>query len=157
MTSPVNPIPDEYKAATPYLICNGAASAIEFYQRAFGAIELFRMGGPGGKVGHAEIRIGKHAMIMLADEHPEIGAVSPQTLGGTPVSIYIYVEDVDALATQAQAAGAKVLRPVATQFYGDRSVFLEDPFGHKWGFATHVEDVTPDELQRRAAEKHGSG
>lgn len=157
MADKVKPIPEDYQAATPYLICRGAAKAVDFYRRAFGAVEHFRMDAPDGKIGHCEMRIGKHAMIMLADEHPEMGALSPQTLGGTPVSIYIYVEDVDALARQAEKAGAKVLRPVATQFYGDRSVMLLDPFGHQWGFATHVEDVSPEEMERRAAEKYGGG
>lgn len=150
MSGKVNPIPEDYRGATPYLICKGAAKAIDFYRKAFGATEFFRIPGPGGTVGHAEIRIGKHAIVMLADEHPEMGARSPQTIGGSPVSIYVYVEDVDALTKQASAAGAKIKRPVANQFYGDRSVVLEDPFGHVWGFATHVEDMSFEELQRRA-------
>ena len=152
----VNPIPDTYPGATPYLICRGAAKAIEFYKKAFGAIERGRMDAPGGKIGHAEIAIGK-AVIMLADEHPEMDARSPQTIGGTPVSIYVYVADVDSLARQAEAAGAKILRPVADQFYGDRSVFLEDPFGHRWGFATHVEDVSMEEMKKRMVAKYGGG
>ena len=156
MAGNVKPIPDGFCGATPYLICKGAAKAIEFYQRAFGATEICRMEGRGGTIGHAEIRIGE-AILMLADEFPEMGAQSPQTLGGSPVSIYIYVEDVDAFAHRAIEAGAKVLRPVADQFYGDRSVFLEDPFGHKWGFATHIEDVSPEEMKRRAAERFGKG
>jgi len=152
MPAAVNPIPDTYPGATPYLICRGAAQAIDFYKKAFSAVERGRLDGPGGKIGHAEISIGK-AIIMLADEHPDMDALSPQTIGGTPVRMYVYVEDVDALARQAEAAGAKILRPVADQFYGDRSVQLEDPFGHRWGFATHIEDVSMDELKRRMAAK----
>ncbi len=154
MAAKVNPIPDTYPGATPYLICRGAAQAIDFYKKAFGAVERFRLGAPDGPIGHAEVQIGK-AIVMLADEFPEMGARSPQTIGGSPVSMYVYVEDVDALTRRAEAAGAKVLRPVADQFYGDRSVHLEDPFGHRWGFATHVEDVSFEEVKRRAAEKFG--
>jgi PhnB protein len=154
MPAAVNPIPDTYPGATPYLICRGASQAIDFYKKAFGAVERGRLDGPGGKIGHAEIAIGK-AVIMLADEHPEMDARSPQTIGGTPVSIHVYVNDVDALTRRAEAAGAKILRPVADQFYGDRSVHLEDPFGHRWGFATHIEDLPWDEIQRRAAAKFG--
>jgi PhnB protein len=148
---PVNPIPEQYRGATPYLICSGAAKAIEFYKKAFGAVELFRMDAPGGMIGHAEMRIGDHAIFMLADECPQMGAKSAKTIGGTPVSIYIYVKDVDAFAKRAIDAGIKVLRPVTNQFYGDRSCGFEDPFGHSWGFATHIEDVPPDELAKRAA------
>lgn len=150
----VNPTPDNYHGAIPYLICRGAAKAIDFYEKAFGAVERGRLDLPGGKIGHAEVAIGK-AFIMLADENIEMDARSPQTLGGTSVSIYIYVSDVDALARQAEAAGAKILRPVADQFYGDRSVHLEDPFGHRWGFATHIEDVSMEELKKRMAAKFG--
>lgn len=152
MPGKVNPISDQYPGATPYLICSGAADAIDFYKKAFGAVERFRLAAPGGKIGHAEISIGK-AVVMLADECPEMDARSPQTIGGTSVSVYVYVEDVDALTRQAESSGAKILRPVADQFYGDRSVHLEDPFGHRWGFATHVEDVPYEEVQRRAAQK----
>ncbi len=151
----VKPIPDAYPGATPYLICRGAAQAIDFYRRAFGAVERFRLEMPDGRIGHAEITIGK-AVIMLADEFPEMGARSPQTIGGSPVSVLVYVEDVDAFTRRAEAAGAKVLRPVTDQFYGDRSVHLEDPFGHRWGFATHIEDVSPDEVKRRAAARHAA-
>jgi PhnB protein len=156
MAGAAKPIPDGYEGATPYLICKGAARAIEFYKKAFGATEIMRLAGAGGRVGHAEIRIGQ-AIIMLADEFPEMGANSPEALGGTPVSVYVYVEDVDALTRRAAEAGATVLRPVADQFYGHRSVFLQDPFGHRWGFATHVEDVPLEEIRRRAAEKHSQG
>lgn len=145
----VKPIPEHYHTVTPYLIVDGAAEAIGFYKRAFNATELFRMDGPDGRVGHAEIRIGD-SPIMLADEHPERGIRGPRTIGGSPVTIMLYVEDVDTLFNQAVAAGAKVNRPVVNQFYGDRSGSVEDPFGHTWHIATHVEDVPPDEMQRRA-------
>lgn len=152
MSTGVKPIPDGYHGAIPYLICKGASDAIDFYKKAFGAEELYRLAMPGGNIGHAEVRIGE-AVIMLADECPQMGASSPKTIGGSPVSVLIYVPNVDAFAKRAEAAGAKLLRPVADQFYGDRSVHLEDPFGHKWGFATHIEDVTPEEIGRRAKEK----
>jgi len=132
------------------LIVNDGARAIEFYKKAFGATELFRMAGPDGKIGHAEIKIGD-SPIMLADEVPAMGHRSPQSLGGSPVSILLYVEDVDAVFNQAVAAGAKVARPVADQFYGDRTGGVTDPFGHAWYIATHKEDVSSEELQKRAA------
>lgn len=150
MANTVKAIPEGFEGATPYLCIKGAADAIEFYRKAFGATETMRMTGPDGRIGHAELKIGK-ANIMLADEHPEIGVVSPATLGGSPVTIHIYVEDVDALAARAETAGAKVLRAVADQFYGDRGGKFEDPFGHVWYFATHKEDVSSEEMQRRAA------
>jgi len=143
------PIPEGYHTATPYLIAGDAAAAIDYYKQAFGATELFRMPAPGGKIGHAEIKIGD-SPIMLADEFPEMGYKSPQTLGGSPVSIMIYVADVDAVFNQAVAAGGKVQRPVKDQFYGDRSGTLEDPFGHVWHVATHKEDVSAEEMERRA-------
>lgn len=149
MTSKVKPIPEGYHSVTPYLIVKGAAGAIEFYKKAFGATELMRMAQPDGTIGHAEIKIGD-SPIMLAEEVPEMGARSPQSLGGSPVSILLYVEDVDALFSQAVAAGAKVLRPVKDQFYGDRSGGVTDPFGHVWYIATHKEDLSPDELDKRA-------
>ena len=142
-------IPEGYRTATPYLIVQGAADAIEFYKRAFGATEMLRMADPQGRVGHAEIRIGD-SVIMLADEHPGMGYRAPRSLGGSSVSILLYLEEVDAVFERATRAGAKVLRPVANQFYGDRSGTLEDPFGHIWTIATHVEDVPPEELRRRA-------
>jgi PhnB protein len=145
----VKPIPEGYHTATPYLIVNDAAGAIDFYQRAFGATEVMRFD-HGGKIGHAEIRIGD-SPIMLADEHPEMGARSPQTLGGSPITILLYVEDVDAVFTQAVAAGAKVQRPVEDKFYGDRAGSVEDPFGHVWHIATHKEDLTLEEMYKRAA------
>lgn len=150
MTNNVKPIPEGREGATPYLSIKGAAAAIDFYKKAFGATETMRMAGPDGRIGHAEIMIGK-AHIELADEHPEIGFLSPQTLGGSPVTIHIYVEDVDALAVRAEAAGAKMLRPVADQFYGDRGGQFGDPFGHVWYFATRKENVSLEEMQKRAA------
>jgi PhnB protein len=154
MSSEVKPIPDGYQGATPYLSIRGAASAIDFYKDAFGATEEMRMGDPNGKIGHAEIKIGE-ARIMLADECPEMGFRSPQEYGGSPVTIHLYVEDVDKLVSHAVAAGAKVLKPVEDQFYGDRAGKLEDPFGHVWYIATHKEDVPPEELKRRAAALFG--
>ena len=142
-------IPDGYHSATPYLIVNDAAAAIEFYKKAFGATELMRMPKPNGKIGHAEIKIGD-SPIMLADEAPEVGARSPRTIGGSPVSILLYVDDVDTTFTKAVNGGAKVQRPVADQFYGDRTGGVEDPFGHLWYIATHVEDVSPEEMKKRA-------
>jgi PhnB protein len=144
------PIPEGYHNATPYLIVNDAAAAIEFYKTAFGAKELMRMPKPNGKIGHAEIKIGD-SPIMLADEAPEVGARSPRTIGGSPVSIFLYVEDVDTTFNKAVKAGAKVQRPLADQFYGDRTGGIEDPFGHVWYVATHVEDVPPEEMKKRAA------
>ena len=143
--------PDGYHAVNPYVICKNAAEMIEFYKRAFNATELFRLNGPGDKVGHAEIRIGD-SVVMLADEFPEMNAVSPLTLGGTTVGFCIYVADVDAAYAQALAAGAKADRPVQDQFYGDRSGTVIDPSGHKWTLATHIEDVSPEEMDRRMQE-----
>ena len=148
---PVKPIPEGYHTVTPYLYVRGAAAAIDFYKRAFGAAELFRMAGPDGCIMHAEIKIG-NSPIMLADEFPEMGARGPQSLGGVSSSILLYVEDVDARFARAVEAGARVQRPVKDQFYGDRSGTLEDPFGHVWTLATHTEDVTSAEMERRAAE-----
>lgn len=141
--------PDGYHTATPYLVIDGAAQAIEFYKKAFGATEKFRMGGPNGKVGHAELMIGDSA-IMLADEHPEMGARGPKALGGTPVSIVLYFDDVDAIADQAVQAGGKIKQPLENKFYGDRMGTVEDPFGHLWHIATHIEDVSEEEMGRRA-------
>ena len=150
----VKPIPDGYSTATPYLIVKDAARAIEFYKQAFAATELMRFADPSGKIGHAEIKIG-NSPIMLADEHPDMGYRSPLSLGGTPVSILLYVPDVDALFARAVAAGATVKRPVKDQFYGDRSGTVEDPFGHVWILTTHVEDVSPEEMRRRMASFQG--
>jgi PhnB protein len=149
----VKAIPDGYRTVTPYLIVKGGAEALDFYARAFGAVERLRIDG-GGKIGHAEITIGD-SCVMLADEHPEIGALSPTTVGGTPITLHLYVEDVDALVARAVAAGATVIRPVADQFYGDRVGGVADPFGHRWFIATHKEDLSPEELQRRAAAQRG--
>ncbi|MGH9883458.1 MAG: VOC family protein [Pyrinomonadaceae bacterium] len=156
MTSPVKPIPEGYHSVTPYLIVKGGADAIEFYKKAFGATELFRMADPSGKVGHAEIKIGD-SPIMLADEHPEMGYLGPLNIGGTPVSLLIYVDDVDAVYPQALAAGGEQLKPLQDQFYGDRSGTLKDPFGHVWTVATHKEDVSPEEMDKRAKSAHGGG
>jgi PhnB protein len=150
MTDKVKPIPDGYTSVTPYLIFNGASDAIGFYKKAFGATEVFRMNGPDGRIGHAEIKIG-NAMIMLSDEAPQMGALSPKTIGGSPVSIYLYVDNVDNVVDQAVSAGAKLVRPVEDQFYGDRVGGLEDPFGYKWYVGTHIEDVSEEELKKRAA------
>ena len=150
------PIPDGYHTATPYLIIRGAAGAIEFYQKAFAATELFRMAAPDGKIGHAEIKIGD-SPIMLADEFPEMGYLGPQTLGGSPVSIMIYVEDVDTIFNQAVAAGATVKEAVSDKFYGDRIGTLTDPFGHVWHVSTHKEDVSVEEMEKRAKAAHGGG
>lgn len=147
----VKPIPDGYHTATPYLIVSEGMRALEFYKEAFGAEELMRLPGPGGKLMHGEIRIGD-SPIMLADEFPEIGARSPKSYGGSPVSLMLYVEDVDAMFARAIAAGAVEVRPVQNQFYGDRSGTLTDPFGHQWTLSTHVEDVSPEEMERRMAE-----
>lgn len=146
---PVKPVPEGY-LATPYLILRGAPQAIEFYKKAFGATVSEQHADPSGKVAHAEIRIGK-APIMLADEHPEMGFKGPESYGGSPVTIVIYTKDVDALFQRAVAAGATVLRAVADQFYGDRNGTLKDPFGHVWTLMTHVEDVSPKEVQKRMA------
>ena len=145
----VKPIPDGYHSVTPYLICQGAAAAIDYYVQAFGAVELFRMPGPDGRIMHAEIKIGD-SPVMLTDEMPEMGICSPHTLKGTPVSLMIYVEDVDAVFARALTAGVTVMRPIQDQFYGDRTGTLIDPFGHVWTIATHKEDLTPEEIARRA-------
>lgn len=149
MTPAVKPIPEGYHSITPYLIISGAAAAIDFYKKAFGASELFRMDAEGGKIGHAEIKIGD-SIIMLADEHPDMGYRGPQSLGGTPVTILLYVENADAVFARALDAGGKQMRPMQDQFYGDRSGSLADPFGHVWHVATHKEDVPMEEMQRRA-------
>ena len=146
----VQSIPTGYHTVTPYLIVRNAAAALDFYKKAFGAVELMRFPGPGGKLMHAEMKIGD-SPVMLADEMPEEGHVGPQTLGGAAVSLLLYVENVDARFAQAIAAGATVKRAVADQFYGDRTGTLADPFGHVWSLATHKEDVSMEEIQRRVA------
>lgn len=150
----IKPIPDGYEGVIPYICCKGVADAIEFYKKAFGAVELGRMGAPGGGIGHAEIKIVKH-IIMLADEYPDMCFRSPQAIGGTPIILYFYIEDVDAFAKRAIDDGAKVRRPLTDQFYGDRNVEFECPFGHRWSFATHIEDASLEEVQSRAKERFG--
>jgi PhnB protein len=154
MTSKVKPIPEGYHSVTPYLIIKNAADAIEFYKKAFGATELFRIDQPDGKIGHAEIKIGD-SPIMLSDEFPAMGHRGPQSLGGSPVSIMLYVEDVDTVVKRATTAGAKLDRPVEDKFYGDRAGSLTDPFGHIWHIGTHKEDVSPEEMEKRAAAAAG--
>jgi PhnB protein len=149
MTGRAKAIPEGYHSVTPYLIVDDAAGAIEFYRKVFGARELMRMPAPDGQIGHAELTIGD-SRIMLADAFPDMGARSPRAIGGSPVHLYLYVEDVDAVTNKALAAGAKELRPVKDKFYGDRSGTIEDPFGHVWHVSTHKEDVAADELKRRA-------
>ncbi len=146
----INPIPAGYHSVTPYLIIKGAARALDFYQRAFGATELMRIPGPGDAVMHAEILLGD-SHIMLADECPQMNALSPQTLGGSAVLLHLYVPDADAMFAQAIAAGATVEQPMENKFYGDRSGSVLDPFGHRWTLSTHVEDVSPEEIGRRLA------
>jgi len=146
MASAIKAIPEGYHSITPYLICKGASDAIEFYKKAFGAVEAVRMAGPDGRVGHAELKIGD-SHIMLADEHPDIGAYSPQHYGGSPVSVLLYVENTDATVSAAVTAGAKITRPVKDEFYGDRAGTITDPFGHQWYIHTHIKDVTPEEMR----------
>jgi len=144
----VKAIPDGYHTLTPYLVCHAAADAIAFYEKAFGAVELVRMPGPGDAVMHAELRIGT-SVLMLGDENPERGALSPKTVGGSPVSVFIYTEDVDALFARAVKAGAQGVAPPADMFWGDRFAQVVDPFGHSWAMATHTEDVSPEEMGKR--------
>jgi PhnB protein len=151
----VEPIPPEYPRVTPYLSIDGAAKAIEFYADVLGATERVRMDGPDGKVGHAELGIGG-SVIMVADSFPEMGAPTPQALGGSPVTLMVYVEDVDDVFARAIKAGSKEIAPVQDQFYGDRSGQFEDPFGHRWNVASHVEDVSAEEMEKRAAQMMGS-
>ena len=150
----VNPIPENYPRVIPYLSVVGAADAIDFYVKVFGAKERMRMGGPDGKIGHAEIEIGD-SVVMLADEFPDMGGKSPKTIGGTAVTVMVYVEDVDDCFKRALDSGAKELRPLENQFYGDRSGQFEDPWGHHWYIASHVEDVAPEEMDKRAAAAMG--
>jgi PhnB protein len=152
----VKPIPDGYPQVIPYLVVDGASDAIAFYSDVFGTKERMRMPAPEGKVGHAELELGD-SVIMLADEFPDMGARSPKAIGGSPVTISLYVEDVDDVFSRATKAGAKELRPLENQFYGDRTAQLEDPWGHRWNVGTHVEDVPPDEMAKRAAEMMGGG
>ena len=152
--SDVNPIPDDYPRITPYLCVDGAAEAIDFLAEVFGATERMRVPMPDGKIGHAEVAIGD-GLIMVSDEYPEMGVIGPKTIGGTAVTLSVYVEDSDATFDKAIAAGATAERPVETHFYGDRGGQFLDPFGHRWNVSTHVEDVSPDEMARRSAEAFG--
>jgi len=152
----VKPIPDNYPRVVPYLTVAGGADAIDFYVKVLGATERGRMPAPGGKVGHAELEIGD-SMIMLSDEFPEMGGKSPKTIGGSPVTVMVYVEDVDAVFDKALDNGATAVNKVEDQFYGDRSGTFEDPWGHKWHVSSHVEDVPPDEMEKRAAAAMGGG
>ncbi|MFE1907044.1 VOC family protein [Streptomyces gardneri] len=147
----VQPIPEGYPRITPYLCVDGAAAAIDFYVSVLGAVERMRMPAPGGIIGHAELTLG-NSVIMLADEFPGMDFRSPKTVGGTPITLHLYVEDVDAVFAKALARGAKELSPVKDEFYGDRTGQLEDPFGHRWNLATHVEDVPEEEMEKRAKE-----
>jgi PhnB protein len=149
MASQTRQIPEGFHTVTPYLVVSDAAGAIDFYKRAFGAEELFRLEGPPGKIGHAEIKIGD-SIIMLADEMESGDCRSPQSLGGTAVNILLYVKDVDQVFNQAVSAGAKVAMPLDDMFWGDRYGQVTDPFGHSWALATHMEDISPEELQKRA-------
>lgn len=150
----VKPIPDGMHTLTPHLVCAGAAEAIEFYKKAFNAVELRRMDGPQGKLIHAEVRIGD-SVLMLVDEFPEMGAKGPKSMEGSPVTLHLYVEDADATAAQAVAAGARVTMPVDEAFWGDRYGQLEDPFGHRWSVATHVRDLSPQEIRAAMQESGG--
>ena len=152
----VRPIPDDYPQVIPYLTIDGAADAIDFYVKVLGAKERMRMPGPDGKIGHAELEIGR-GMVMVSDAFPELGGKSPKTVGGTPVMIMAYVEDVDEVFQRALGSGAKELRPVENQFYGDRAGQFEDPFGPLWYIATHVEDISDEEVAKRAAEAMDGG
>ena len=142
----VKPVPEGMHTVTPHLTCAGAADAIDFYKRAFNALEVGRMAGPDGKLMHAVIRIGDSA-VMLVDEFPDYGSFGPKSLKGSPVTIHLYVEDVDAFVRRAVDAGAKVTMPLADMFWGDRYCRLEDPFGHHWSVATHIQDLTPEQMQ----------
>jgi PhnB protein len=152
----VQPIPEDYNVVIPYLAIRGAAQAIEFYKKVFGAKEIMRMPGPGGKIGHAEVKIGD-CKVMLSDEFEEMQMLGPQTRGGTSVMIHLYVKDVDATAAKAAQAGGTIVRPVADQFYGDRTCLVEDPFGHRWYIATHTVDLSKAELKKRAAAMAAGG
>ncbi|MYB09833.1 MAG: VOC family protein [Acidimicrobiia bacterium] len=152
--SDVQPIPDDYPRVTPYLCVDGAAAAIDFMVEVFDATERMRISAPGGMIGHAEVAIGD-SIIMVSDEYPEMGVIGPKKIGGTAVTVMVYVEDADATFAKAVAAGATAERPVETHFYGDRGGQFTDPFGHRWNVSTHVEDVAHDELARRSAEMFG--
>ncbi|WP_354638126.1 VOC family protein [Kitasatospora camelliae] len=151
----VKPVPEDYPRITPYLCIDGAAAAIDFYTEVLGATERMRMPGPGGRIGHCELQLG-NSVLMLADEYPDMGFLGPKTIGGTPLTLHVYVEDVDAVFARALAKGATELRAVKDEFYGDRTGQFEDPFGHRWNVATHVEDVPPEEMAKRAEQAMGS-
>jgi len=154
---PVRPIPEGYHSITPYLVISGAAKAIDWYKQAFGAQQTLRMEDPTtGKIGHAELKIGD-SYIMLADEYPDMGYRSPKTLGGAGISLLLYVKDVDGTVKQAVDAGAKLERPLQDQFYGDRTGTLQDPFAHVWTIATHIEDVSPEEMLERSKKAFQNG
>lgn len=148
MAKPVPPIPEGFRSITPYLVVKGVRAALDFYQRAFGAEVVMKIELPGGVIGHAEVKFGD-SMVMMGEESPEMGFRGPKSLGGSATGICFYVPDCDAVADRAVKAGAKVLRPMADQFYGDRSATLEDPFGHVWTVSTHKEDLTPEEIRKR--------
>ncbi|TMK87665.1 MAG: VOC family protein [Actinobacteria bacterium] len=150
----VKPVPDGYPQVIPYLVVDGAAAAIDFYNKVLGTKERMRMGGPDGKVGHAELELGD-SVIMLADEFPDMGPPGPKRLGGSPVTISLYLDDVDGVHKKAIAEGATELRPPTDQFYGDRTSQFEDPWGHRWNVGTHVEDVSPEEMEKRAKAASG--
>ncbi len=154
MSPNVQPIPSDYPRVSPYLCVDGAAAAIDFYTDVFGATERMRIPAPGGTIGHCELEIG-NGLIMLSDEYPEMNVRGPKSFGGTPVTVSVYVEDVDATFARAIASGATEMRAIEDQFYGDRSGQFEDPFGHRWSVASHIEDVAPDEMNRRSAELYG--
>ena len=149
MASTVKPIPEGFHTATPYIVCKRAADAIEFYEKAFGAVEVMRMAGPDGRIGHAEIKIGD-SHIMLSDEHPEMSIYGPQHYGGSPVSVLLYVGNADITVSAAVGAGAKIIRPLKDEFYGDRAGTIVGPFGHQWYIHTHIKDVSPEEMQNAA-------
>ena len=156
MAGTIKPVPDGYHTVTPYLVIKGAANAIDFYKKAFGAVELTRLESPDGRIMHAEVRIGD-SPLMLCDEWPDWNALGPQSIGGTAVSIMLYLDDVDSVVNRALEYGATLLMPVADQFWGDRMGTVADPFGHKWSIATHTEDVAADEIARRAKEMCAPG
>jgi PhnB protein len=154
MSTNIPPIPSDRPRLGVYITVHDGAAAIDFYKQVFGAVEVDRMAEPGGRVAHAELRFGD-AVLMLSDEYPEYGSKGPKAIGGSPVMLHLYVEDVDAVVARAVEAGATLDQPVEDQFYGDRGGKITDPFGHRWWVASHIEDVPPDELRRRAAELHG--
>lgn len=154
MSEKINPIPKGYEGIIPYITLKNCTEAIEFYKRAFGAEELFRLSGDDNKIGHAELKIGG-GILMVSDEHPDFGCFSPETVGGTPFTMMVYVEDVDVFVENAVKEGLKIVRPIEDQFYGDRSGHFEDPFGYKWCFATHKEDLSVEEMEKRVAVSKG--